>query len=160
MFDSTDTKSQFDPFESAYREAYADKLSDNNPIQDILKQEGILVDSLSEKKADSNTLLAKLTNLPNLFTKHIQRYAEENWNMSPKMVRLIVAITNVVLLPCVMLYSMLTFGGAFRKGLMRKEEKRYGKMKDLSATEKDDDDLENEDGDEEDDDDEDDDEDE
>lgn len=126
MFD----EEQFDPFESAYREAYGDQLSGSNPVKDILEKEGMVVEGPGGAIAGkSANFFTKLQNIPKGLTDSVVNWAEKNTSMDPKMVRLIMAVTNVAILPIAFLYSVLSFGGFFRKGIMRQEAKRYGDNK-------------------------------
>eukprot|EP00594_Rhizosolenia_setigera_P003876 CAMPEP_0178944142 /NCGR_PEP_ID=MMETSP0789-20121207/2984_1 /TAXON_ID=3005 /ORGANISM="Rhizosolenia setigera, Strain CCMP 1694" /LENGTH=242 /DNA_ID=CAMNT_0020623827 /DNA_START=370 /DNA_END=1098 /DNA_ORIENTATION=+ len=144
----------YDSFESSYREAYQDSLqssSTSSGIQEILKQKGLVSDEIisgTAKGADSTGVLggivSSLTSIPQKITKSMTILAEK-MGMDPKLARLVVAVSTVTIVPATFLYGALSFGGMFRKGLMSKEKKRYGEMSDLSAIEKDPEDLEDDD---------------
>ena len=127
MFDDE----QYDPFESAYREAYGDQISGKNPVKDILDSEGLVVEETKAITKDMKdvSLWSKVKNFPRTLSDMGVNWAEKNTDLDPKLVRLFIAVSTVTILPSLLLYSVLSFGGIFRKGMMTQEVKRYGSNK-------------------------------
>jgi len=124
MFDDE----KFDPFESALREAHSDELTGENPVKDIITKQGMVVEGRTKTVA-SKSFLSKIKSIPGGLTDAVVNWAEANTGLDPKVVRLVVAVGTVTVLPVALLYATLSFGGIFRKGMMRGEVKRYGNRK-------------------------------
>jgi len=117
MFDDV----EYDHLESAYREAYNDRVTGRNPISDFVSQ-----------KKERFALIEKLP------TKVINSIVSvfEKKGMDPKLIKSLTAVLFVALAPISMFYIILGSGGFFRKVLMRQEKKRYGGVSDIYADEK------------------------
>jgi len=143
----------YDPFESTYREAYNDKITNQN---DVLKY--INSNSYNTLLPLKQTKLFNPLKLPSLLISSAVSLGTK-YGLDPRLVRTSMAALIVTLTPVSLLYFLLSAGGVFRKVLMKRETKRYGAISDLSAEEKEEDpdiDLDDEEDDDDDDDDDDD----
>lgn len=139
----------YDPFESTYREAYNDKITNQN---DVLKY--INSNSYNTILPLKQTKLFNPLKLPSLLISSAVSLGTK-YGLDPRLVRTSMAALIVTLTPVSLLYFLLSAGGVFRKVLMKRETKRYGAISDLSAEEKEEDpdiDLDDEEDDDDDDD--------
>lgn len=151
MFDDE----HFDAFESAYREAHADTLSDTNPVADtfnsVIAGGDDAVASTMMKKFNPFTIIKRGLNL---VVDGTVSFLSSTFNLDPKSVRAFVAVTTLMAMPAALGYFLLSLGGTFRKILIGQENRRYGGVTDLTAIEKLEDDIVEADEDDDDDDDE------
>lgn len=125
----------YDAFESAYEEALVDARTEGNPVQDVLRQEGILAPAKKSATGAAEKTTSRFLSRTAI-SDAIVDFCQQNLGLNPKAVRAVLAISTVLVLPVATIYTFLFAGGAMRKGLMSKEKKTYGTMRDLTAVEK------------------------
>jgi len=166
MFDTD----QYDPVESAYREAYADATTGEYPAalqeiqKDILgKQKGGAVSSLSSSstslgeasKEGSDGLSALIFGK----LRWAAGFLQTQFGMKESMAYILMGMSTIAILPIIAAYLLLSYSAAQKNVIQRSNKKRYGADYSLDATIKEDDDVEAPDDDDDEDDDDDDDED-
>lgn len=127
MFD----ENVYDSMESTYREAFNDKLTNQNNVLSYINSNTLF-------KPQQFNPIRLITTAPNAIINAVVNIAAKN-GMDPKLVRIFMAVFIVAVTPVSLLYFLLSAGGIFRKVLMKRETKRYGAISDLSAEEKEED---------------------
>jgi len=158
MFDTD----QYDPVESAYREAYADATTGEYPtaLQEINKDilgkgaETSGSTAIGDSSAEGSDGLSAL-----VFGKlrGAAGILQKQFGMKESVAYIIMGMSTIAVLPLIAAYLLLSYSAAQKNVIQRSNKKRYGSDYSLDATIKEDDDVEAPDDDEDDDDDDDDD---
>lgn len=149
MFD----KEPFNAFEDAYKEARADSLlsaeTDEDPVRELLRSEGLLaqddraVQDNAKEKMDGNRVLVYVFEKYSALTTFLAEYAEKELGWSPQTITFVSGLFTILATPITVIWVILFTSGIFRKGNTYKQAKKFGE-KDMTADEKDPEDLEEE----------------
>lgn len=140
---------KFDHFESTYRETHLDSLTGENPVADAV--DAMITGSDGESAGSRGAAMAakmKKFNPFQILKRGLGMFIDGSVDLisgtfgwDAKTVRVFVAVATVMAFPPALGYCLLSFGGVFRKLLQSQEKRRYGGVSDLTAIEKEEEDI-------------------